>query len=160
MGELPQLQDTVTAVGYPQGGDKLSITEGVVSRVELTSYSLTGRKLLTVQIDAAINPGNSGGPVVQNGKLVGIAMQRIQSAQNIGYMIPTPIINHFFNDLKDDRYDGFPILGIDYNKTENTTLRRYFKINKQEGGCCCYARFTSFPGSRSDPRRGCRIGNR
>ncbi len=134
IGDLPQLQDTVTVLGYPQGGDKLSITEGVVSRVELTAYSLSARKLLTVQIDAAINPGNSGGPVVQNGKMVGVAMQRLQSGQNIGYMIPAPIIRHFFDDFKDDVYDGFPMIGIDYNSTDNPTLRQFFKITDKEGG--------------------------
>jgi len=95
-GGLTALQDTVTVIGYPQGGDKISITEGVVSRIEVISYSLSGRKLLGVQIDAAINPGNSGGPVVMDDKLVGIAMQAYHEAQNIGYMIPVPIINHFF----------------------------------------------------------------
>ena len=122
-------------IGYPQGGDKISITEGVVSRLEVTSYAQSARKLLTVQIDAAINPGNSGGPVVQDGKLVGIAMQIFHAGQNIGYMIPIPIIEHFFDDLKDDQYHGFPMLGIEFNNTENSTLREFYKIgDRQQGG--------------------------
>lgn len=133
-GGLPKLQDNVIVIGYPQGGDKISITEGVVSRVEVTSYAQSGRKLLTIQIDAAINPGNSGGPVIQNGKLVGIAMQVFQSGQNIGYMIPVPIIEHFFNDLRDNAYDGFPMVGIEFDNTENPTLRRFYKIGDREGG--------------------------
>ncbi|MCD4780869.1 MAG: trypsin-like peptidase domain-containing protein [Candidatus Omnitrophica bacterium] len=134
IGELPQVQDTVTVLGYPRGGDKLSITEGVVSRIEITAYALSSRRLLTVQIDAAINPGNSGGPVFQNGKLVGIAMQKLSTGQNIGYMIPPPIINHFFNDLKDGQYDGFPYLGIEFEITENKNLRAYFNIDNVTGG--------------------------
>ena len=133
-GDLPKLQDAVIVLGYPKGGEKLSITEGVVSRVEVSTYSQSARKLLTVQIDAAINAGNSGGPVIQNGKLVGIAMQSFRSGENIGYMIPTPIINHFFKDLTDGRYHGFPIVGINYTNTENAHLRRYFKIDEKEGG--------------------------
>ena len=45
-----------------------------------------------MQIDAAINPGNSGGPVLQEGKVVGVAFQGYSGdvAQNVGYMIPTP----------------------------------------------------------------------
>ncbi|MCB9747866.1 MAG: trypsin-like peptidase domain-containing protein [Candidatus Omnitrophica bacterium] len=134
VGSLPKLQDTVTVLGYPQGGDKLSITEGVVSRTEITAYSQSARKLLTIQIDAAINPGNSGGPVVQNGKLVGIAMQVLQSGQNIGYMIPTPIIDHFFTDLEDSQYDGFPVIGIEYATTENVSMRQYYDIEDINGG--------------------------
>ena len=36
LGELPNLKETVTVIGYPEGGDKVSITEGVVSRIEVT----------------------------------------------------------------------------------------------------------------------------
>lgn len=109
-GELPKLQDSVTVMGYPLGGGKISITEGVVSRLEVTAYAQSSRQLLSVQIDAAINPGNSGGPVLRNGQLVGIAMQVLQAGQNIGYMIPTLIIEHFFEDLKRGTYEGFPML--------------------------------------------------
>ena len=48
--------------GYPMGGDSLSITKGIVSRVVMTRYAHASNKLLGIQIDAAINPGNSGGP--------------------------------------------------------------------------------------------------
>ncbi len=133
-GNLPKQQDSVVVIGYPQGGGKISITEGVVSRVEITSYAQSARKLLTVQIDAAINPGNSGGPVVKDNKLVGIAMQVFQAGQNIGYMIPVPVIEHFFKDLEDGNYEGFPLLGIDFKNTENTALRKYYGITQEEGG--------------------------
>lgn len=133
-GGLPKVQDTVTVMGYPQGGDKIAITEGVVSRIEMTPYAQSGRRLLAVQIDAAINSGNSGGPVIQNNKIVGIAMQVLQAGQNIGYMIPTPIIEHFLSDLKDGAYGGFPLLGIEYNNTENQNLRKYYHIDTRDGG--------------------------
>lgn len=60
-------------VGYPVGGDSLSITKGIVSRVTLVRYSPAAR-LLGIQIDAAINPGNSGGPAfadLEAGKVAG-----------------------------------------------------------------------------------------
>ncbi len=134
LGELPKIQDSVAVIGYPEGGDKLSVTEGVVSRIEITPYVQSNRQLLTVQIDAAINSGNSGGPVIQRGKLVGIAMQGMADSQNIGYMIPPPVIRHFFSDLDDGKYDGFPALGVEINNTENKTLREFYKISGQDGG--------------------------
>jgi len=73
IGELSNLQDNVSVLGYPVGGDNISVTKGVVSRIEPTMYSHSGRDLLAVQIDAAINPGNSGGPVIKDGKAVGVA---------------------------------------------------------------------------------------
>lgn len=56
------LQDAVAVVGYPIGGDTISVTSGVVSRIEVTSYVHGSTELLGVQIDAAINSGNSGKP--------------------------------------------------------------------------------------------------
>ena len=134
IGELPNLQDTVTVIGFPMGGDKLSITQGVVSRMEGMDYINSNQRLLGVQIDAAINPGNSGGPAINNGKIVGIVMQGISSSQNIGYIIPAPIINHFLNDLKGGQYAGFPYLGIHFSNTENKTLRKYYDIADDTGG--------------------------
>jgi len=72
IGELPYLQDTVAVIGFPMGGDKLSISQGVVSRMESMTYINSNQRLLAVQIDAAINPGNSGGPAINNGKIVGL----------------------------------------------------------------------------------------
>ena len=62
------------------------------------------------QIDAAINSGNSGGPAFNDkGKCVGIAFQSLkhEDAENIGYVIPTPVINHFIEDYeKSGEYTG------------------------------------------------------
>lgn len=134
IGELPNLQDKVTVIGFPMGGDKLSITQGVVSRMEGMSYINSNQHLLGVQIDAAINPGNSGGPAINNGKIVGIVMQGIPDSQNIGYIIPTPVINHFLNDLKAGQYAGFPYLGVHFSNTENKALRKYYGVADDAGG--------------------------
>ena len=40
---------------------QISVTSGVVSRIEVTAYAHGATELLGVQIDAAINSGNSGG---------------------------------------------------------------------------------------------------
>ncbi len=61
---------------YPIGGDSQSVTSGVVSRIEVTSYVHGSSELLGMQIDAAINSGNSGGPAFNGaGECVGIAFQ-------------------------------------------------------------------------------------
>jgi S1-C subfamily serine protease len=111
-GELPEIQQEVLVYGFPVGGDMLSITKGVISRIEHQPYVHSSSVFLAGQIDAAINPGNSGGPVLVDGKIVGVVMQGIPSAQNIGYMVPIPVIHHFFADLEDGILDGYPSLGI------------------------------------------------
>ena len=115
IGKLPQLDTTVKVIGYPIGGERISITSGVVSRIDFLSYSHTSVDLhLTIQIDAAINPGNSGGPVIQNGKVVGVAFQGYSGsvAQNTGYMIPTPVIRRFLKDVEDGNYDHYVDLSM------------------------------------------------
>ncbi|KAF2308584.1 hypothetical protein GH714_010934 [Hevea brasiliensis] len=125
-GDLPALQDAVTVVGYPIGGDTISVTSGVVSRIEIVSYAHGSTELLGLQIDAAINSGNSGGPAFNDkGKCVGIAFQSLkhEDVENIGYVIPTPVIVHFICDYeKNGAYTGFPVLGFEWQKMENPDL--------------------------------------
>jgi len=99
--KIPHLEDDVLCVGFPVGGDTISVTSGVISRVEVTTYTQAAAELLGIQIDAAINSGNSGGPAFDaNGECIGVAFQSMSSdeAENIGYVIPTVVIMHFLND--------------------------------------------------------------
>ncbi len=137
IGDLPEIKDKVTVYGFPEGGDKLSITEGVVSRIEHTKYFHSSAYLLTCQIDAAINSGNSGGPVInKDNKIIGVAFQSFQDGRydNIGYMIPAPVINHFFEDIRDGKHNGTPDVGLSMQKMENPDMRRkYLMSDKQTG---------------------------
>uniref|UniRef100_A0A0D9WCS0 PDZ domain-containing protein n=1 Tax=Leersia perrieri TaxID=77586 RepID=A0A0D9WCS0_9ORYZ len=137
LGRLPCLQDSVTVVGYPLGGDTISVTKGVVSRIEVTPYAHGTSDLLGIQIDAAINPGNSGGPAFnEQGECIGVAFQvfRSDEAENIGYVIPTTVVSHFLNDYqKNGKYTGFPCLGVLLQKLENPALRESLKVPSSEG---------------------------
>ncbi|KAI8574654.1 hypothetical protein RHMOL_Rhmol01G0370900 [Rhododendron molle] len=137
LGHLPCLQDAVTVVGYPLGGDTISVTKGVVSRIEVTSYAHGSSELLGIQIDAAINPGNSGGPAFNDqGECIGVAFQvyRSDDAENIGYVIPTTVVSHFLDDYqKNGKYSGFPCLGVLLQKLENPALRACLKVPPNEG---------------------------
>jgi S1-C subfamily serine protease len=133
IGSLAKIRDKVAVYGYPIGGDELSITEGVVSRVEHQKYTHSQAYLLTCQIDAAINPGNSGGPVVMGGKIVGVAFQAGRG-ENIGYMVPAPVINHFLEDIKDGAHQGTPGIGMTWQKLENPDMRRQYKMSKNQSG--------------------------
>ena len=133
---LPHQRDRVAAYGFPAGGDELSITEGVVSRIEVHTYVHAECNLLTVQTDAAINPGNSGGPVFKDGKCVGVSFQGYGGAslQNTGYFIPVPVIDRFFKDIADGSYDGVPGMGIIWQKLENPSLRAWLGLKSPRGG--------------------------
>ena len=135
-GALPELQEKVTVYGFPLGGDTLSVTTGIVSRIEHRSYAHSSAYLLAGQIDAAINPGNSGGPVMQGKNIVGVVMQAAGSpqAENIGYMVPAPIIKHYLEDLKDSVLSGIPQLGIYWQTLENQDLKKSNGLKPEETG--------------------------
>jgi S1-C subfamily serine protease len=129
-GPLPTVRSTVVTYGYPAGGEQISYTRGVVSRIELQNYVHIGnRSFLSVQTDAAINPGNSGGPVLQDDLVVGVAFMGIPGLENTGFFIPPPVVEHFLEDIEDGRYDGFPTAGIRIVPLQNPTYRRYLGLN-------------------------------
>lgn len=132
---LPALRSRVVTYGYPTGGKLISSTVGVVSRIEPQTYVHSGTsQFLTVQTDAAINPGNSGGPVIQDGKVVGVAFQGNQNLENMGFFIPPQIVDHFLTDLEDGTYDGFPHLGVLAANLENPAARAYAGMRDDETG--------------------------
>ena len=72
LSEEVKYQDSITAIGYPVGGNSVSSTNGIISRMEYKKYAWSSSGNLAIQIDAAINPGNSGGPVMnKDNKIVG-----------------------------------------------------------------------------------------
>ncbi len=131
-GTLPKVRSTVVTYGFPAGGQQISYTRGVVSRIEVEGYVHIGnRAFLAVQTDAAINPGNSGGPVIQDDKVVGVAFEGVPGLQSTGFFIPTPIIHHFLDDIKDGAYDGVPEAGLRLANLQNPAFRRMLKLPEE-----------------------------
>src|SRR5438874_5879996 len=136
-GGIPELESTVSAYGYPIGGERMSVTAGIVSRIDFQLYTHSSiDSHLAIQISAQINPGNSGGPVMQNAKVVGVAFQGYSGdvAQGVAYMVPTPVINRFLKDVKDGRYDKYVDLGLSYSKLQNPAQRRYLGLSDDGRG--------------------------
>jgi len=134
IGPLPKTQEEVLVYGFPKGGDTLSITKGVISRIEHEVYAQSNLPFLAAQIDAPINPGNSGGPAINNNKVVGIIMQTLIRSENIGYMVPPPVIKHFLKDISDSEYKGFPSLGIRTQNIENEGLKKKYGLKDKNTG--------------------------
>jgi S1-C subfamily serine protease len=132
--KLPQIKDPVLAYGFPTGGSSLSITKGIVSRIEFASYNypVSG---LRIQIDAAINPGNSGGPAIAGDKMIGLAFSRLGGdSQNIGYIIPNEEVDLFLKDIAGGHYVGKPSMHDELQTLENPALREYLKLDKSVEG--------------------------
>ena len=134
-GDLPSIGERVLTYGFPLGGQDVSSTAGIVSRIESRGYVHSGADAhLVVQTDAAINPGNSGGPVVQDGLVVGVAFQGFPGAENMGFFIPIPIVRHFLTNLGDGRYDGFPDTGLETTPLISPAYRKERGLPKGRGG--------------------------
>lgn len=131
--KLPEIKDPVLAYGFPTGGTSLSITKGIVSRIEFTQYNYPVLGL-RIQIDAAINPGNSGGPAISGDKMIGLAFSTLSDSQNIGYIIPNEEIELFLADIADGHYDGKPAMYDDLQTLENPALRGFLKLDRSVDG--------------------------
>jgi Trypsin-like serine proteases, typically periplasmic, contain C-terminal PDZ domain len=137
LGGIPELESVVSAYGYPIGGERMSVTAGIVSRIDFQIYTHSSiDQHLAIQISAQINPGNSGGPVMQNAKVVGVAFQGYSGdvAQGVAYMIPTPVIRRFLKDIEDGRYDRYVDLGVTYSKLQNPAQRRFLGLKDDDRG--------------------------
>jgi S1-C subfamily serine protease len=130
---IPQAKKTVNVYGYPVGGNDLAVTEGIISRIEYSTF--TGEEGgLRIQIDAALNPGNSGGPAILDGTIVGLVFSKINTAENTGYLIPSDEIRRFLVDAEDGTYDGKPSIYDECQTTENEALREKLSLSNQTTG--------------------------
>jgi S1-C subfamily serine protease len=141
---LPGIKDMVLAYGFPEGGNSLSITKGIVSRVEFTPYNFPVSGL-RIQIDAAINPGNSGGPAVVGDKMIGLTFSHLVNAENIGYIIPSEEIDLFLQDIADGHYDGKPAMFDALQTLENPALRSFLKLDPSVHGMVVHKPYKDDP---------------
>jgi S1-C subfamily serine protease len=141
--QLPRIKDTVLAYGFPTGGSSLSITKGIVSRIEFVSYNFPVSGL-RIQVDAAINPGNSGGPAIAGDKMIGLAFSKLGGdSQNIGYIIPNEEVDLFLKDIAGGQYHGKPAMYDDLQTLENPALRDFLKLDKAVEGMVVHRAYKS-----------------
>lgn len=150
-GGIPELESVVSAYGYPLGGERMSVTTGIVSRIDFQLYTHSSiDQHLAIQISAQINPGNSGGPVMQNAKVVGVAFQGYSGdvAQGVAYMIPTPVIQRFLTDIKDGHYDKYVDLGLTFTKLLNPAQRHFLGLKDDDRGVLVGSVFDAGPSAK------------
>jgi S1-C subfamily serine protease len=142
---LPQIKDPVLAYGFPTGGTTLSITRGIVSRIEFAPYGVSTSGL-RIQIDAAINPGNSGGPAISDNRMIGLAFSHLANSENISYIIPNEEIELFLKGIGGGHYDGKPGMYDDLQTLENPALRGFLKLEPSVRGMIVHRPDDSSPG--------------
>lgn len=69
-----------------------------------------------------------------------------EDAENIGYVIPTPVMEHFINDYeRNGHYTAFPALGVEWQKMESPFMRKALGMQ-----VCSDRTPTYFPSSSFD----------
>ena len=93
LGGTTSIGETVVAVGNPLGLTD-SVSSGVVSGLDRSANTDTGKRTGLIQFDAAVNPGSSGGPLLDDrGIVVGIVVALADpdgqdSFAGIGFAVP------------------------------------------------------------------------
>ena len=104
-----RIGEWVVAIGNPLGLDH-TVTAGIISA--------KGRTVTTgissfLQTDAAINRGNSGGPLLNlRGEVIGINTMIRADGQNIGFAVPSTMIQRALRDLRAGRAVSRGFLGL------------------------------------------------
>jgi len=136
--ELPEVQSRVQVMGFPVGGDYLSITEGVLSRVEVVEYCHSRRPAMALTVDAAINAGNSGGPVVDpiTGRMVAVAHQKMVAfgVENQGQCVPPCLIWRFLHGQSNGKCLRLPSIGTYIQHLESPAHAEMLGLKEGEVG--------------------------
>lgn len=121
-------KDKIKVVGYSLGGNNFLVKKGYISKIKYHPYDISNEEFESLQIKAEINPGDSGGAVLNNkDEILGISIQRVKDSKNIGYAVPSSIINTFLRDIKDKKVDGFHGNSNIYQNLDNETIKKYYK---------------------------------
>jgi len=90
----PERGDTITVVGYPQGG-RLTVTSGrVIARTTDPLNLNLGEVLVT---DAAVEPGSSGSPALdKRGRVVGVVYAMNAAGQS--FIVPVSTVHELLED--------------------------------------------------------------
>ncbi len=126
LGKVPMKGEPIHVVGFPLGGDNPSITRGIVSRINVSTYAKAINNL-ALQIDAAVNHGNSGGPAFDGvGKrIVGIAFAGMKNSEAINFIIPVFTIRHYLERIsKHNKFVGVCDLMIKFNIIQNQLMQK------------------------------------
>lgn len=133
--------DEIHTAGFPTGGNTFCTTKGIISRTQRDDYCHREMENVHQQTDSAINGGVSGGIAFNNkGQLIGVPFQGMMFFDNVGYIIPIPIVNKFISECikaKEDpnyEYKGFPDLAVKIEKLKNLNERKAFGLKKNETG--------------------------
>lgn len=115
-----ELGQTVIVIGNALAEFQNSVSLGIVSGLgrSVVANDLVGKSEQlneVIQTDAAINSGNSGGPLLNlNGEVIGVTVATSIDADNIGFALPSKIVEQVVDSVREHGEIVRPFLGVHY----------------------------------------------
>jgi len=134
LGTSAKIGDKIDVWQLEDNGMPL-ITEGTIQSVDIVSSFADGHYFLTYEAKGSMQSATSSFtlPVIRNGKLLGLLSSYNSKDQIIDVMTPE-IIAAFLADTADDKYLGFPSIGIGISSTVDPNFRTWLKLSDDVGG--------------------------
>ena len=108
------------AIGSPGGMEFMnSVSYGIISGLNRSLSTGTGKSMTLIQTDAAINPGNSGGALLDSeGNLIGVNSAKLvdTSFEGMGFAIPVNTVKEICDKIIAKQNDPSPYVGIEINQ--------------------------------------------
>ncbi|MBC8127547.1 MAG: PDZ domain-containing protein [Gloeobacteraceae cyanobacterium ES-bin-144] len=110
-------------------------TPGNLQSIDLTSGFLPGASFLTYMVKASMQSAASSYslPVLQDNKLAGVLMS-YDSKDQLCDVVSTDIVARFLKEAQNEKYVGFPSLGVSIARTEDASFRKWLKLTDDQGG--------------------------
>lgn len=129
-------------------------TPATITTVTVTGYPMDHLSLLTFRISAPLQnrEGSFTIPAVRDGRLLGLLM-RYDARSQTADIIPAPVISHFLEAAKLEKYPGFPRAGVAFASTRDPQFRRYIGL-QETGGVYVTEVKPGGPGEKAGLRKG------
>jgi S1-C subfamily serine protease len=131
---VPSLQMKYSAYGFPfgdlinvsKGNPGITVTGGTVSSLLKDDHG----QLVSLKLDGGLHPGNSGGPLVdEQGRLIGVAVAKLQGVDNIGLAIPA-------SDLREVLAGRVGMMRLVISKSKTSTPELQVKAQLVDPNAC------------------------
>lgn len=130
----PNIGDEFEIVQVESNGSLLE-TIGKLQSVSLRTPMVPSGGFLTYMVKASMQDASSSYslPVLREGKLAGILFS-YDSKDQICEVSSTEIVNRFLASANDGTWKGFPSLGVAITYTDDPSLRKWLKLDEDQGG--------------------------
>ena len=129
---LPQINDKITAWGFPADSTKLVSGSGKVVRIDYSSA--LGGSSLRIQMDSSVPSGAGGGAAMVGDTMIGLLVAPTSKTDKAGYIISGEEIDSFLNATRAGSYHGHPSLNLVLQGFKLPALRSFLGVDSSIHG--------------------------